>query len=367
MTRRVAILFGGRSAEHEVSLVSARAILQHLDRSRFTPVLLGIDKQGRFQLQEEAQLAAPPSDLRTLALGDSQGEVILKPAPDQANLLPVGERSPRPDALGHIDVAFPILHGTFGEDGTVQGLLELAGIPYVGAGVLGSAVGMDKDAMKRLLRDAGLPIVDFVTVRQRDYDRDPAAIEARAASLGLPCFVKPANAGSSVGVRKVKSPGELLPAVAHALRFDHKVVIERAVNAREIELAVLGNDDPAVSVPGEIVVTHPDGFYSYEAKYIDATGSHPEIPAALSPAQTAEAQRLALAVFQALDCAGMARVDLFLDRDTHQFYVNEINTIPGFTAISMYPKLWEASGLSFRDLISRLLDLALARHHPRFF
>jgi D-alanine-D-alanine ligase len=362
--RKVAILFGGRSAEHEVSLLSARAIVKALDRSRFEPILLGIDKQGRFQLQEEVALFETSQDLRQLSLGASHGEVALSPVPDQKPLLAKGDIDPNA-SLGPIDVVFPVLHGTYGEDGTIQGLLELAGLPYVGAGVLGSSVGMDKDATKRLLKASGLPISDFVTLRYVDFCKNPSAVIEAAASMGFPCFVKPANAGSSVGVSKVKKREDLATALSHAFTFDNKILCEQAVNAREIEVAVLGNEEPIASIPGEIVVTHKDGFYSYEAKYVDADGSHPEIPANLPREKLAEIQELAVKTFLALDCSGMARIDFFIDRDTGALYVNEINTIPGFTAISMYPKMWEASGIGFQELVSRLLDLAVERYESR--
>jgi D-alanine-D-alanine ligase len=362
--KTVAILFGGRSAEHEVSLLSARAIVKALDRSRFTPVLIGIDKQGRFQLQTEAQLTETSKDLRQLSLGASHGEVALSPVPDQTPLLAKGIISPE-TPLGPIDVVFPVLHGTYGEDGTVQGLLELAGLPYVGAGVLGSSLGMDKAAMKRVLQASGLPIADFVSLRYIDFCKDPDGSVKAALQMGLPCFVKPANAGSSVGVSKVRSKEEMHTALAHAFEFDNKVLCEKAINAREIEIAVLGNDEPIASTPGEIVVTHKDGFYSYEAKYVDADGSYPEIPARLPQEKLKEIQEIAVKTFIALDCSGMARVDLFLDKDSGAIYINEINTIPGFTAISMYPKMWEASGVGFQELISKLLDLAVERHASR--
>jgi len=247
----------------------------------------------------------------------------------------------------------------------VQGLLELAGVAYVGAGVLGSAVGMDKDVAKRLLRDAGIPIVDFAVVTAGALARDPRAALAGAAALGSPIFVKPANAGSSVGVTRVTRPSDLEAAVRGALAFDRKVLLERAVDAREIECAVLGNDAPEASIPGEILVHHRDGFYSYDAKYVDAEGASWKIPADLPPAVTARVRELAVATFRTLELAGMARVDFFLARDTGALYVNEVNTIPGFTAVSMYPKMWEATGLSASALISRLVDLAIERRDAR--
>jgi D-alanine-D-alanine ligase len=265
------------------------------------------------------------------------------------------------------DVVFPVLHGTFGEDGTMQGLLDLAGVAYVGAGVLGSAIGMDKDVSKRLLRDAGIPIVDFRLVPAHEVEApDGADADAgwrrRAAELGYPLFCKPACTGSSVGVARVKRAEELLAAVRAALAFDRKVILERAVDAREIECAVLGNEHPEASVPGEIVVQHRDGFYSYDAKYVDADGARLEIPARISGDLAARVRALSVDAFRVLELSGLARVDFFLDRGTGALYLNEVNTMPGFTAMSMYPKMWEATGLSPQALVSRLIDLGLERH-----
>ncbi|HET6146818.1 MAG TPA: D-alanine--D-alanine ligase family protein [Polyangia bacterium] len=351
---RVVILFGGRSAEHEVSILSARNVLAALDRTRFNPILIGIDKQGRWRAQSERLLAGATGDPRQLRLEDEAPVVALSTAPSSIT-----------EVLDRDDVVFPVLHGTYGEDGTVQGLLELADVAYVGAGVLGSAIGMDKDVAKRLLRDAGIPIVDFRVVSAADVRDDPQAAAAQAAALGYPLFVKPANAGSSVGVSKVITPAALVPAMRAALAFDRKVLLERAVDAREIEVAVLGNDHPIASVPGEIVVHHRDGFYSYDAKYVDADGAAWKIPAELPPALAQRIQELAVATFRALELAGMARVDFFVDKTTAQVFVNEVNTIPGFTAISMYPKMWEASGIPIRDLVNRLINLAIERRDAR--
>jgi D-alanine-D-alanine ligase len=260
---------------------------------------------------------------------------------------------------------FPVLHGTFGEDGTVQGAMELAGIAYVGAGVLGSAIGMDKDVAKRLLRDAGIPVVDFGIVTAAAFRRDPAAALRALPDLGYPRYVKPANAGSSVGVSRVAGPGDLERAVRDALAFDSKVLIERGIDAREIECAVLGNDEPEASIPGEILVHHKDGFYSYDAKYVDPDGASWKIPADLPAEMIDRVRTQAVATFRALELAGMARVDFFVTRDLRALYVNEVNTIPGFTAVSMYPKMWEASGLPPRALVSRLIDLAIQRRDAR--
>jgi D-alanine-D-alanine ligase len=351
---RVVILFGGRSAEHEVSILSARNVLVALDRSRFEPVLIGIDKQGRWRAQSEKVLLGATGDPRLLALEDDTPTVAVATTPSSIA-----------QVLDHDDVIFPVLHGTYGEDGTVQGLLELADVGYVGAGVLGSAIGMDKDVAKRLLRDAGIPIVDFRVVSATDLREDPGTAVAGAAALGYPVFVKPANAGSSVGVSKVIDPSALEPALRAALTFDRKVLLERGIDAREIEVAVLGNDRPIASVPGEIIVHHRDGFYSYDAKYVDPDGSAWRIPAELPRELAQRVQELAVATFRTLDLAGMARVDFFVERTTSEIFVNEVNTIPGFTAISMYPKMWEASGLSATALVSRLIELAIERRDAR--
>ena len=359
---RVAVLFGGRSAEHEISLLSARFVVEALDRERFEPVLIGIDKTGRWLLQEEALLLGAARDPRLQRLNQAMPDVALAahPEPSGGATLAIGGG----EASG-IDVVFPVLHGPMGEDGCVQGLLELAGVPYVGSGVLGSAVGMDKDVMKRLLREAELPIVPHVTVRRAAWDRERADWIEQVAGLAgaekLPIFVKPANLGSSVGVRKVTDRAGIEAAIDHAFEFDLKVVCEQGVpGAREIECAVLGDDDPIASIPGEIVVDHADGFYSYAAKYIDERGATTRIPADLSPAEVSAVQLLALRTFRALEGVGLGRIDFFLSSDG-KLYVNEINTIPGFTAISMYPKLWEASGIPARELVERLIRLALDR------
>lgn len=349
-------MFGGRSGEHEISLRSARSIVDAIDRSRYDTTLIGIDRAGRWLVLDEPDFRRL-TDATLPAVDGTGTEVLLPPTPGTHDLIVPGE--PRV-SLGRLDVVFPVLHGTYGEDGTVQGLLELADLPYVGSGVLGSAVGMDKDVQKRLLQAAGVPVVPFHTVTRRQWDTDQRAVTAAAAALGLPLFVKPANLGSSVGITKVKTLEALPAGVATALDYDNKIIIEHGVNAREIECAVLGNDEPEASVPGEIC-PHTE-FYSYEAKYVDQSGATLRIPAPLTAAETAAVRRLAVQVFRVLDCAGMARVDFFLDRDSDTLYVNELNTIPGFTTISMYPKLWEASGIPYTELIHRLIELALERH-----
>jgi D-alanine-D-alanine ligase len=360
---RVAVLYGGRSGEHEISLQSAASVIRNLDPERFEIVPIAIDKQGRWLLNDVKLLQNPG---KSLPVFKDAPPVVLPPNPALGGTSVV---SLKPGGSGAgIDVVFPVLHGPLCEDGTVQGLLELADVPYVGCGVLASAVGMDKDVAKRLARDAGLPIVPFISLHPSAWRRDPESVrEHIARELGFPVFVKPANMGSSVGVHKVKEVGALAAALNDAFRYDTKVLVERAIDAREIELAVLESPKeeelPLVSVVGEIVPHHE--FYSYDAKYLDENGAGLELPAKLDAAQAAAAQRLARDIFVALECEGMARVDLFLDRRTGTFYFNEVNTIPGFTQISMYPKLWEASGIGYRELLSRLIDLALSRHARR--
>jgi D-alanine-D-alanine ligase len=353
---RVGIVFGGPSTEHEISILSARNVFAAIDRSRFEPVLIGIDKAGRWLLQDAQKLLANADDPRLVGIeaGQPVDMALTFAAPDPS--LPTRE--------SRMDVIFPVLHGTLGEDGTLQGLFEVARIPYVGAGVLGSAIGMDKDVMKRLLRDAAIPVADFRTVRRDRFEAEPQRVCNELAVLGFPMFTKPANAGSSVGIRKVRNPEALADAIRFAFAFDTKVIAEAAVSGREIELAVLGGRPPAVSLAGEIIVEHPDGFYSYDAKYIDEHGARLDVPAQISADQQAQAQALALHAFDILECEGMARIDLFLTREG-KLLVNEINTIPGFTAVSMYPKLWALSGVSRTQLVTRLIELALRRSQDR--
>jgi D-alanine-D-alanine ligase len=363
---KVAVLFGGRSAEHEISLLSARNVLEALDRDRFDPILIGIDKSGRWLLQDEAVLLGAARDPRLVRLNQAMPDVALAAHPGPGGEASLAAASGSPAGLpSSIDVVFPVLHGPMGEDGCVQGLLELAGVPYVGSGVLGSAVGMDKDVMKRLLREAEIPIVAYEVVRRAEWDRGQGPVIERCEALSYPVFVKPANLGSSVGIRRAGSRDDLGSAIEHAFLFDTKIVVEKAISGvREIECAVLGDDDPVASIPGEIVVDHPDGFYSYAAKYVDERGASVRIPANLDGTQSAAVQLLALRAFRALEASGLGRIDFFLSPDG-TFYVNEINTIPGFTSISMYPKLWEASGIPPRELVTRLIDLALGRASRR--
>jgi D-alanine-D-alanine ligase len=359
---RVAVVFGGRSGEHEVSLVSAASISRALDRTRYEVTLIGIDKTGRWVLPERADALAHASDPRALDLSVEARTASLVPFSYRPQVIALDGAHA---AAGAFDVVFPVLHGPHGEDGTIQGLLELAGIPYVGSGVLGSALGMDKDASRRLLRDAGIPVVPFQVVRAREFERAPDAVLAELARrFGYPYFVKPANLGSSVGVHKVKRAGEARALLADALSYDTKVLVELAVDARELECGVLGNAEPRASVVGEVIPRHE--FYSYEAKYLDPQGADLRIPAGdLAPETGARVQALACQAFLALECHGMARVDFFLDRASGALYLNEVNTIPGFTPISMYPKLWEASGIPYPRLLDELIRLALERHAER--
>jgi len=353
--RRVAVVFGGRSAEHEISCISARSVMDALDPERFEVVPIGITRDGRWRILPGPP-ALPAESGRMPEVGAGDGDPVALAPADGATHELVGEGGSR----GRIDVVFPVLHGPFGEDGAFQGFLELAGVPYVGAGVLGSAVGMDKVVQKAVWTAAGLPVVPAEGVREAEWRDDPDAVLARALALGFPLFVKPSALGSSVGITRADDPAALPGSLEEAFRYGRRVVMERAVDhPREIECAVLGNDEPVASVPGEIVPRdHP--FYDYDAKYLDEDGAELRIPAPLDAATTATVQRLAVAAFRALDLAGMARVDFFIDAGG-DVWLNEINTIPGFTSISMYPKLWAASGVPYPELIAQLLDLAEER------
>jgi len=350
---KVAILFGGKSAEHEVSLQSAKSVYEALDKNKYEPVLVGIDKQGKWQLQDRAKYLLNETNPKLIALNKRAGEcVALVPGEQSKQLLTMEGKG---EARG-VDVVFPVLHGTFGEDGTMQGLLKLMDLPFVGPSVLGSAIGMDKDAAKRLLHDAGIPIAKFITFRA--HEKKDIDFRKVAKQLGLPLFVKPANLGSSVGISKVKDEKSFWRAIDDAFKYDSKILIEEFIKGREIEVAVLGNEHPRASVPGEVVPTHE--FYSYEAKYIDENGALLNIPAKLPKPVVKKVQELAVRTFKTLECEGMGRVDFFVTK-SGKAYVNEINTIPGFTKISMYPKLWEHSGIKYPDLIDRLITLAMER------
>ena len=354
---KVALIFGGSSVEHEVSLTSARSVLAAIDPGRYEIVPVAITREGRWlsgpatlRMLESGKPSAPHGDPSAL-LADPSVQGLVPLAADGRSAGGIATR---------VDVVLPIIHGRHGEDGSLQGLLEMAGLPYVGCGVLASALGMDKDACKRLLREAELPVVPYVCLRERAWERDwSVAAQLVAQGPGFPCFVKPANGGSSVGIVKVKQPQDLEAAVDEAGRYDHKVLVEKAVDAREIEVSVLGNEEPQASVAGEIEPANE--FYDYDAKYLDDR-SRLTIPAPISEEQARRARDLAVAAFRILGCEGMARVDFLLDRSDGALYLNEINTVPGFTPISMYPKLWEASGLPYPRLIDRLIELALERH-----
>jgi D-alanine-D-alanine ligase len=348
---RVGVIFGGRSGEHEVSLVSAASVIRALDPEKYEAVLIGIAKDGRWLAGSPAQKMLP----EVLAGGM---RVMLPADPGAAALVPLdGKQAPL-----HVDVVFPVLHGTYGEDGTVQGLLELAGLPYVGSGVTGSAVGMDKDMAKRLFRQEGLPVGDFVAVLRSEWESSRAKVlRMLQKRFRFPVFVKPAALGSSVGMTKAHDAKELAKAMDFAAEFAMKIVVEKSIKGREIELSVLGNDAPKASIPGEII-PHRE-FYDYAAKYLE-DGTRLVIPAKLTRAQVKRFQDYAVRAFRCLECRGMARVDFFLER-SGKIYINEVNTIPGFTSISMYPKLWEASGLSYRELIDELIELALAEHREK--
>jgi len=360
---RVGVLFGGRSTEHEVSILSAQSIIAAMDPQRFEAVPLYIDKEGRWLTGDSLK--------RLVSNSAARKYVYLPPDPTQHSLVPA-EDGPSPSTLAGegqgggflpLDVVFPVFHGLNGEDGTIQGVLELANLPYVGAGVLGSALGLDKIYMKRAFAAAGLPVVDYLPVTRRQYERDPDAFIAGVEErLGYPCFTKFANSGSSVGTTKAHNRAELVEGLRLASTFDRKLLVERAVDARELEISVLGNDEPEASVVGEVVPAHE--FYDYEAKYLDE-GSRLLIPAPVDDAVAQEARSMAVRAFQAVDAAGMARVDFFLERTSGRLLLNELNTIPGFTRISMYPKLWEASGLLYPKLIERLVELAIERFNDR--
>ena len=353
--RRVVVLFGGRSAEHEISCLSARSVIDALDPARHEVIPVGITREGRWHV-----MAAPPAlpsetgHLPEVADGSGEAAELVEGLGRSRELVAADGRRTE------IDVVFPVLHGPYGEDGATQGLLELAGVPFVGAGVLGSALGMDKAVQKVVFAAAGLPVVDHEVVREPEWNEDADGVAARVEAIGFPVFTKPATLGSSVGIRKVRDHDELEAGLAEAFRYARKAVVERSVEgAREIECAVLGNDDPVASIAGEIVPRGHD-FYDYDAKYLDEQGAQLVVPADLEPALLTTIQRMAVTAFRAIECAGMARVDFFVRGD--EVLVNEVNTIPGFTSISMYPKLWEASGLPYPDLVERLLDLAVERH-----
>ncbi len=364
---RIGLVFGGRSGEHDVSLASANSIINSLDTEKYEIVPIGITREGTWLLGTEPQKLiaaeqAVTSDAGTGEEGEHTTAVTLTGDPSLRRLIPLqsGERL-RED--GTLDVIFPVLHGTYGEDGALQGLLEMANVPYIGSGVLGSALGMDKEKMKMIFRGVGLPIVDYLVYRRSTWERDPEAVmDAIEQRLGYPTFIKPANLGSSVGINKAHDRGELEHALNVAAEYDSKLIIEKGINCRELECSVLGNDEPIASVVGEVVASNE--FYDYSAKYLDGK-SQTIIPADIPPETAETVRRQAITAFIALDLSGLARVDFFLEKESGIVYINEVNTMPGFTEISMYPKLWEASGLSYAQLLDRLIELAVARYQDK--
>lgn len=356
---RVGVVLGGRSGEHEVSLRSAESVINALDKSRYEIIPIAITRLGKWLASSEAENLLPSA---VIEKADRRVAIYGDPTEPGLARFSVDDQS---EGREKLDVVFPVLHGTFGEDGTIQGLLEMADIPYVGCGVLASSVGMDKVFMKRLFHEAGLPIVEYTHFLRAAWENDRDDLEHHVIeSIGFPSFVKPANLGSSVGISKAVDSQSLRAAIELAARFDRKIIVERGVDAREIEVSVLGNDHPIASLPGEIVPQSAD-FYDYQAKYINDDGARLVIPAELGESLTREVREMALRVFQAIDGSGLGRVDFFLERSTGRLIVNEINTMPGFTSISMYPKLWEATGIGYSELIDRLIELAFERHREK--
>lgn len=353
MKKRVGLLFGGKSAEHEVSLQSAKNVIEAIDHDKYDVVLIGIDKEGKWHLNDTTDFLLNEENPKLIALNKTNKGISIIPGENENQLM----ASSGSEFLKQLDVIFPILHGTLGEDGSIQGMLRVANIPFVGSNVLGSAISMDKDIAKRLLKDAGLNVAQSSTFTRAS--RNSISYEEIKQNLNSPYFIKPANQGSSVGVSKVETKEEFENAVNEAFKYDHKILIEEGIKGREIECSILGNENPRASIPGEIIATND--FYSYEAKYIDESGAALEIPAKLDGEITKQIQEVAIQAFQALNCEGMARVDVFLTEE-NEIIVNEINTIPGFTKISMYPKLWELSGISYSQLIDELIQLAIERY-----
>ena len=347
---KVAVIYGGRSTEHQISILSAKNIVNSMPKDKYEPILIGIDKSGRWLLQDDSLELLDTSDPQTVSLSDNNDTLLLSQNTDDRRIFNASSG----EGLSQIDVIFPVLHGMYGEDGAIQGFAKLANIPCVGPGILGSAIGMDKEVMKRLLRDAGIKNAPFITLRR--YNRTAYNYEIVSEQLGKELFVKPVNLGSSVGVSYVQNEEQYEKAVKHAFLYDNKVIVESKISGREIECAVLGNDDPIVSIPGEVIPQ--SGFYSYESKYLDEKGAKLAIPAELTDQQIKAIQQTAIDTYRCLECSGMARVDMFM-LDNDDLYINEINTIPGFTDISMYPTLWKISGISNEALIDRLIQLAI--------
>ncbi|HEV2170341.1 MAG TPA: D-alanine--D-alanine ligase family protein [Candidatus Binatus sp.] len=369
---RVGVLFGGRSGEHEISLRSALTVMSAMDPARYEVVPIGIGRDARWYLERNALKMLAEKTPHLAALSAEGTQVTLLPHPEGQALVATpsadgarGAVAAAQNSIPGLDVIFPVLHGTYGEDGTVQGLFELAGIAYVGAGVLGSAVGMDKDAQKRLLREAGVPVVRYFAIDRVDYQETPELGARLARKLGFPVFVKPNALGSSIGISRVRRAADVRAALDDAFQYDRKALIEAACEGREFECSVLGNDRPEASVPGEVLVKGAHDFYDYESKYVDPEGSATKIPAEVPAPKAKKIRAMAVASFKALSLRGMARVDFLASRDLREIYVNEVNTIPGFTSISMYPKLWEASGLPLPKLIDRLIELAIEERRER--
>jgi D-alanine-D-alanine ligase len=358
---KIGVLYGGRSGEHHVSLCSAASVVAALDKSKYDVIAIGIDRDGRWYVQDQPEIVADKAFGKILSL-KKRGLWLVNHFEQQNKLHLYNLEASGEKVI--VDLIFPVLHGTYGEDGTLQGLLELAMVPYVGVDVAGSAIGMDKDVAKRLLKEAGIPVVPWITVSRQEWREQPEKILRKAQKeLRLPLFVKPLCTGSSVGIKKVKEKKELASAIDYAFQFDTRIMVETGIDCREIECAVLGNERPQASVLGEILPQHE--FYSYEAKYLDPQGAKMNIPAKIPARLAAALRQCAVAGFKALNCNSMARVDFFLDKKNGQFYLNEINTLPGFTSISMYPKLWEATGLPYDKLLDQLVDLALQRHQEK--
>ena len=362
---RIGLIFGGRSGEHEVSLASATSVMANLDREKYEVVPIGITKEGGWLLgTEPARLMAAEQHINHTENTETETTtaVTLTGDPRMRRLIPL-ESGEQLQDNGALDVIFPVLHGPYGEDGTLQGLLDMADVPYVGCGVLGSALGMDKEKMKMVFQAVGLPSVDYLVYRRNEWERSPTTImDAIEQRLSYPCFVKPVNLGSSVGINKAHDRAELEHAINVAAEYDRKIIIDRGINCRELECAVLGNDEPLASVVGEVIASNE--FYDYHAKYLD-NKSQVIIPADIPQATAEEVRRQAVTAFLALDLSGLARVDFFLEKESGQVYINEVNTMPGFTQISMYPKLWEASGLTYAQLLDRLVELAIERHQDK--
>jgi D-alanine-D-alanine ligase len=357
---RIGILYGGRSGEHEVSLCSAASVLSALDKKKYEVVAIGIDRDGRWYVQREPEIIDDKDFGKVLKLR-KEGNWLVNHFEKNNKLYLYDTESKREV---YVDVVFPVVHGIFCEDGTIQGLLELAVVPYVGADVIGSAVGMDKDVSKRLLKEAGIPIVSWITLSREQWEREQSCvINSIVDRIGFPLFVKPSNAGSSVGIKKVKGEDMLQESIAHAFLYDRKILIEKAIDCREIECSVIGNHSPEASVLGEVIPRHE--FYSYEAKYIDPNGAELKIPAQVDESLALKIRETAIEGYKILCCSGMARVDFFLENNSEKFYLNEINTIPGFTSISMYPKLWEKTGMQYNKLIDKLIQLSIERHKEK--